>query len=81
MDPEIVAEISEQIYKKFPEVVDVKPKIRRQALPADLPHPPEPRYLVTYHIEVRGPGGKNIPHWVRVAVTEQGKIIKTTTSR
>ena len=81
MDPDIIEEICEIIYKKFPEVSGVKPKIRKQPVPKDSPKPKEPVYLVTFNKNARGPGGKSLPRWVRVAVTPSGKIKKTTTSR
>jgi hypothetical protein len=81
MDPDIIEEICEKIYRKFPEVAGVKPKVRKQPVPKDAPKPKEPVYLVTFNTKVRGPGGKTIPRWVRVAVTPGGKIKKTTTSR
>jgi hypothetical protein len=81
MDPDIIEEICEKIYRKFPEVAGVKPKVRKQPVPKDAPKPKEPVYLVTFNTKVRGPGGKKIPRWVRVAVTPGGKIKKTTTSR
>jgi len=81
MDPEIIEEISERIYRKFPEVSGIKPKVRKQPVPKDAPQPKEPTYLITFNRNVKGPGGKTIPRWVRVAVKPNGRIIKTTTSR
>lgn len=81
MHPEIVEEISEKIYRKFPEVAGIKPKVRKQSVPKDAPRPKEPTYLITFNRNVKGPHGNIIPRWIRVAVTPQGKIIKTTTSR
>lgn len=81
MHPEIIEEISTKIYRKFPEVAGVKPKVRKQPVPKDAPKPKEPVYLITFNTQVRGPGGKKIPRWVRVAVTPRGKIKKTTTSK
>jgi hypothetical protein len=81
MDPEIIEEICEKIYQKFPEVRGVKPKVRKQTVPKDAPKPKESVYLLTFNKKGRGPGGTAIPHWVRVTVTKSGKIKKTTTSR
>ena len=81
MHPEIIEEICEKIYRKFPEVTGVRPKVRKQPVPKDAPKPKEPIYLVTFNTQARGPGGKVIPRWVRVAVSRGGKIKKTTTSR
>jgi hypothetical protein len=81
MHPEIIEEICEKIYRKFPEVSGVKPKVRKQPVPKDSPKQKEPVYLVTFNTQVRGPGGKAIPRWVRVTASSSGKIKKTTTSR
>ncbi len=81
MHPEIVEDISAKIYRKFPEVKGVKPKVRKQPVPKGSPKPKEPVYLLTYNSQGRGPGGKKIPRWVRVAATPRGKIKKTTTSK
>ncbi len=81
MHPEIVEEISTKIYRKFPEVKGIKPKVRKQPVPKGAPKPEEPVYLITYNTMVRAPGGKKIPRWVRVAATPRGKIKKTTTSK
>ena len=81
MDPEIVENISTKIYRKFPEVKGIKPKVRKQPVPKGALRPKEPVYLITYNTKVRGPGGKKIPRWVRVAATPRGTIKKTTTSK
>jgi len=81
MDPEIIEEICEKTYQKFPEVKGIKPKVRKQPIPIDTPKPKERLYLVTFNTKVNGPAGKVIPRWVRLTVTQGGKIKKTTTSR
>lgn len=81
MDPEIIEEICEKIYRKFPEVKGVKPKVRKQPVPKNMPKPKEPVYLITFNTKAHGPGGKAIPGWVHVTVSPNGKIKKTTTSK
>ena len=81
MHPEIIEEICEKVYRKFPEVAGIKPKVRKQPVPKDTPEPKEPLYLITFNAMVNGPAGKIIPRWVRLTVTQDGKIKKTTTSR
>ena len=81
MHPEIVEDISAKIYRKFPDFAGVKPKVRKQPVPKNGPKPKEPTYLITFNKNAKGPAGKTIPRWVRVAATPRGKIIKTTTSR
>jgi hypothetical protein len=81
MDPEIIEEICEKIYRKFPEVKGIKPKVRKQPVPKGAPKPKVPVYLVTFNFKANGPGGVKIPRWVRASVTPNGKIKKTTTSK
>ena len=51
MDPELVEEIAETIYRKFPEVDGVKPKVRKQPVPQDAPRSAHanPKYLLTFN--------------------------------
>jgi hypothetical protein len=81
MHPDVIEEICEKIYRKFPEVSGVKPKIRKQPVPENSPKSKEPGYLITFNTNVRGPRGNAIPRWVRVVATAGGKIKKTTTSK
>jgi len=81
MHPEIVAEINTKIYRKFPEMRGIRPKVRKQPVPKGQARPKKPVYLLTYSKKARGPGNVTIPRWVRVSATPEGKIIKTTTSR
>jgi hypothetical protein len=87
MDSNTLLKISTQIYKRFPEVTGVQPKIRsQQPGPGPMGQSetgllPEARiYLLTYHTTVSGPGGITIPRWVRVTTDMQGRIIKISTS-
>jgi hypothetical protein len=81
MDPEIIKSISQQIYRRFPEVSGSRPKVRKQTAPQAKSLETEPNYLLTYQGSVVTPDGKEIPRLVRVVVNSQGKIVKVTTSR
>ena len=81
MDPETVEAISKKIYRQFPEVAGVKPKVRKKPIPKGKPRPKKPVYLLTYRKNAKGPGNVTIPRWVKVSATINGKIIKTVTSR
>ncbi len=85
MDPKVIKAISAQIYKQFPEVAGVQPKIRRQpgtgaAGKARSNAPKIPTFLLTYFTTVPGPGGKSFPRWVRVTSDAAGRIVKISTS-
>jgi hypothetical protein len=84
MDAKLVQAISKDIYRRFPEVSGVKPKVRRQDMPHAKSIAASTTYLLTFQSvahTVTGDGSKSIPRWVRVVVSEQGKILKVTTSR
>jgi hypothetical protein len=85
VEPKVVKTISNKIYKQFPEVAGVQPKIRQQpgkgaagTLRSTDPRPTT--FLLTYHAVVSGPGGKSLPRWVRVTSDAGGRIIKISTS-
>jgi len=84
MEPELIESITRDIYRRFPEVAGVKPKVRKQPQEKDQTKviPLEKRnYLLTFNKDARGPGGQTIPRWVRVVVSPKGKILKITTSK
>lgn len=87
MDPKLVHSISEQIYRKFPEVAGCKPKVRLQtpsSAVGALPKSGAPTYLLTFQSTGRSSAagsGRSIPRWVRVVVSQGGRILKVSTSR
>jgi hypothetical protein len=81
MDPNTIKKISAQIYRRFPEVTGVQPKVRSQPPgPAETRPPSSKRYLLIYHVLGSGPGGITLPRWVRVTADPEGRIIKISTS-
>lgn len=85
MDPKIVKSVTNKVYRQFPEMAGVQPKIRNQVTSAMKSKPAGPgypaTYLLTYQTKVQIPGANRmLPRWVRVVVNSQGKIIKITTS-
>lgn len=85
MEPKTIEFISNSIYRRFPEVAGIKPKVRKQPIPSNqgpATIPADKRnYLLTFNIQVKGPGGQIIPRWVRVVASPKGKIIKISTSK
>lgn len=85
MDPKILSKINKDVTKKFPDVADVKPTIRKQSRSGSKGDKgkgnDEENYLITYKFSASGPGGKKIPRLVRVVASSKGKIIKISTSK
>jgi hypothetical protein len=85
MDPKIAESITDQIYKRFPEVDGVKPTIKKQQIPDSQKHKGrgsiKHNYLFTFKRNVKGPGNQKIIRWIRVVATPKGKIVKVSTSK
>jgi hypothetical protein len=78
MDTKIIKIISDQVYRRFPEVTGSKPKVRLQTKSETAA---TTTYLLTFSGKAVTANGKSIPRYVRVVANENGKIIKMTTSR
>lgn len=72
MEAKTLSAVSKQIYAKFPEVRGAKPKVTEYG---------DNQYLIIFQGMAMSSNGKPIPRTVRAVVNEEGKIIKTTTSR
>jgi hypothetical protein len=82
MDQKTVQRVSSQVYRQFPEMAGVKPKLRpRPEGKTASNRGSKPTYLLTYNVSVTVAGGQSMPRWVRVVADNYGKIIKITTSR
>jgi len=84
MDPKILKTVVAQVQRRFPEFAGSQPKVRQQSTPQAKSAAATPTYLLTFHGTAKvvgSDGSKTMPRWVRVVVSEKGKIIKITTSR
>jgi len=77
MDAKIVSSVCSQIYRRFPEVNNVRPKVQTQPTSSSA----SPIYLLIFKGAVTTADGKTLARIVRATVDEQGKILKVTTSR
>jgi len=71
----MIDHISQEVYKKHPDLKGVKPKVtpRKGDTSSDS--------LLVYSKSVSGPGGKKINRIVRAVADENGKIKKISTSK
>jgi hypothetical protein len=72
MDQKAVEKVCRQIYRQFPPLAQRSPKVSQQS---------ESRYLLVFSGEGTTPDGKSIKQTVRVVATDDGRILKTSTSR
>ncbi len=75
MKAKLIDKISEEVYRKHPDIKGVKPKItpREGDTSEDT--------LLVYKKKVSGPGGKKINRIVRAVADGKGKIKKISTSK
>lgn len=73
MDEQSLRAILQQVYRKFPEYKGIQPKVKRQAETSG--------YVLTFQHTATARDGTALPSVLRVTVNEQGKILKTSTSR
>lgn len=76
MDKDAVQKVTKQVYRQFPEMVGRKPKVTQAKSAAN-----DQTYTLTFNTTAEGPGGRKIPRFVRVTASQNGKIIRISTSR
>lgn len=72
MDKKSVDKICKNIYKRFPPLSGIRPKVSKQG---------DERFLLVFSGSGKTPDGMTIQQTVRVVATDDGKIIKTSMSR
>jgi hypothetical protein len=71
----LIDKVSEEVYRKHPDLKGVKPKVApREGEEAS-------GTLLLYQKKVPGPGGKSINRIVRAVVDDNGRIKKISTSK
>ena len=84
MDTSVLRTVVNQIHRRFPEFAGTQPKVRLQDTPQPKSVSAPQTYLLTFQSTARAQsaeGSKTIPRWVRVVVTDKGRILKVTMSR
>lgn len=72
MDKKMLVDVCKQIYHQFPNFDQISPVIKSQ---------PNQSYLLIFTSSGSTHNGHTIPLVLRVVVNQEGKIVKTTTSR
>jgi hypothetical protein len=85
MEQKVIDAISQEIYRRFPEVKGKKPKVQAQRISnsqanAKTPNNSSRTYLLIYQSQATTSTHKTLPRLVRVVADKQGKILKITTS-
>ncbi len=72
MNQQILANVCEQVYRRFPEVSGRRPSVQDR---------PGSQFLLIFRGTSRAADGRTIAHTIRVVASEAGKIIKMSASR
>lgn len=80
-DKTMIQSVNREIYRRFPAVDGVKPKVQKRPKLPNKDAKLAPAFLLIYESTVKLPANKRLPMWIRAYVDERGKILKVTTSR
>lgn len=75
MDAKTLSGVCEQVYRKYPEVQGIRPKLQPLSKGSVSQH------VLIFSSHATSSSGKSIPRVVRVVVNAEGKIVKMSTSK
>ncbi|OGO27395.1 MAG: hypothetical protein A2Z16_04305 [Chloroflexi bacterium RBG_16_54_18] len=81
MDQDKIKAINKEVYRRFPEVKGKKPKVQVLKLSNKRGPDQAKTYLLVYGSQVSTSNQQVLPRIVRVVATEEGVIVKITTSK
>jgi len=81
MNEKLVENICREVFRRFPELRGKRPRIQPFSLERNSSPNASPKFLLTFHGKAMTATKKTLPYIVRVVVSAQGKILKTSMSR
>ena len=72
MEEKALQKVCKKIYNSYPLIKDLQPKVSKQG---------EDRYLLVFSKPDKTPDGKTIQQTIRVVVSKEGQILKTSMKR
>lgn len=81
MNANVVSAVTREVFRRFPEMRGVRPKILPYAgAKKEVSDPPQ-KYLLIFQKQVQATPARKLPYVVRVIVNSDGKILRMTMSR
>ena len=80
LDQAVLLKINQTVYERFPDCIEVVPKISQQNIQSKPSGSNSCTYLLIYQIQKMTSDQKKIHKYIRVVADEQGKILKLSTS-
>jgi hypothetical protein len=80
MNQKTIQDITQEVYRRFPEVRGKKPKVRAMETPKSRSITRSSVSLLTFQGQAVTSSGKTMPYYVRVVANEHGRILKITMS-
>jgi hypothetical protein len=81
MNEKLIENICRDVYRRFPELRGKRPRVQPFCLERNSLPNASPKFLLTFHGHATTATNKTLPYLVRVVVSAQGKILKTSMSR
>jgi hypothetical protein len=85
MDSKVLQTVSQEIYRRFPELHGRRPRVQAvkpgQGRADGGTMPAEAKHLLVFSGRAATTTGKQMPFIVRVVINDQGKILKISSSR
>jgi hypothetical protein len=81
MNERLITNVCREVYRRFPELLGVRPKIQIYGSESTRSNNPAPKFLLVFKGKGETAAQKPISYLVRVVVNEQGKILKMSMSR
>ena len=81
MDQKVLNRVNREVYKKFPELDEAKPRVARTPMAKSKSDRDSLGYTLTYRRSIKVSESISIPLVVRVVCTEDGHIQKLSSSK
>lgn len=81
MNDRLITNICKEVYQRYPEMLGIRPKIQIYSSDSARSSSPSPKYLLVFRGKGETATQKSVPVFLRVVVTEQGKILRMSMSR
>jgi hypothetical protein len=81
MNQRMIDNVCREVYRRFPEIRGLKPKMQPYGASKNSTTNPSPKYLLIFRSKAATETHQSLSYVIRVIVNEQGKILKMSMSR
>jgi hypothetical protein len=81
MNEKLIDNVCREVYRRFPEIRGLKPKVQPYGSSKNHAANPSPKFLLIFKGKAATETQRSLPYVIRVIVNGQGKILKMSMSR